>query len=71
METSRRRQALENGEHKLLFAHRIGVLDFELFGNREQLSRGFALQIVKFRLFQFGDVRHVEGRLLAQEAKKC
>ncbi len=43
-----RRELLEDGEHQLLLAHGAGVFDLVLFGERQQLGRGFGLEVLEF-----------------------
>ena len=39
-------ELLEDGEHQLLLAHGLGVLDLELLGEGQELGRSFGLEVL-------------------------
>ena len=41
-------ELLQDAEHQLLFAHGRGILDLELFGKRDQLSRALCFEFLEF-----------------------
>ncbi len=64
-------ELLQNREHHVLLAQRGRVLDFKLFGERQQLGRGFAFQFLEVHgaLCRDGDRTRLSGALLRRDRR--